>query len=245
MLYEIITQNFGINPSMETKILDFGCGLGEMVSFFYSKGFDAHGCDIFDKWKNNPTTIGKFSLISQNPYRLLYDDNIFNVVISTSVLEHAKNKDECFSEIFRVLKPGGVSIHLFPSKWYLPYEPHIRIPLVNFFWPNCPDWWIRTWVHIRAIFIPKLKPYRSKIIETYLEFNREGIDYLPNSSYRQKSLKIFGNFESLTDLYIEKANGKFAKTVRKYGFNKLGSWLTANFRMNFICQRKPTKYKSI
>lgn len=68
--------------------------------------------------------------ISMQPYRLPFAANEFDVVGSTSVLEHAQNTEECYRAIHRVL-PGGVALHGFPGKWYLPRKPHIYVPLVN------------------------------------------------------------------------------------------------------------------
>ena len=39
-------------------------------------------------------------------------------------------------------------MHLYPSKWYLPSEPHIYVPLVNVFWPRCPRWWLALWARL-------------------------------------------------------------------------------------------------
>lgn len=36
-------------------------------------------------------------------------------------------------------------MHLLSGKWYLPTEPHIYVPLVNFFWRHCPKWWLSMW----------------------------------------------------------------------------------------------------
>ncbi len=42
-------------------------------------------------------------------------------------MEHVMEPESAFREIHRVLKPGGVSLHNFPSKWR-PIEPHMFIP---------------------------------------------------------------------------------------------------------------------
>lgn len=41
-----------------------------------------------------------------------YSDNRFDLVYSQNTLRHFKYKFELFNEIFRIMKPGGVSIHL-------------------------------------------------------------------------------------------------------------------------------------
>ncbi len=49
-------------------------------------------------------------------------------VYSTSVFEQVPEQELAFREIYRVLKPGGLSLHNFPSKWR-PIESHMRVPL--------------------------------------------------------------------------------------------------------------------
>ena len=136
----------GFSLPSHTKVLDFGCGSGQLVDALLQLGFDAYGCDISAYWSGEPSVAPeRLHLISSMPYRLPFDDSIFDVVVSTSVLEHAQNKEEYFQEIHRVLRPGGYSMHIYPGKWYLPYEPHIYVPLVNYFWPYCPKWWLGLW----------------------------------------------------------------------------------------------------
>ena len=144
------------HQSAGAKILDFGCGNGGLAGSLLARGFDAFGCDIDnDLWnantaeahwqKNALVDPKRLAVIQKNPYRLPYEDNTFDVVLSTSVLEHAQNKEEILLEIHRVLRPGGMTLHVLPSKWYLPSEPHVFVPLLNFFWPYCPKWWLYLW----------------------------------------------------------------------------------------------------
>lgn len=177
-------------------------------------------------------------MISTVPYRLPYADGSFDLVFSTSVLEHAQNTEICFREIHRILKVGGISMHYFPAKFYLPYEPHILIPLVNYFWPHCPRWWIGLWLLLRVAYAPKLAPYFKDTYRQYCEFCKTGINYLPNRQYRRLSMEIFGNYGSLSDFYIAKANGRYARLARKLPFKKFTAWVSSNFRTNFIFQRK-------
>ena len=43
-----------------------------------------------------------------------YNDNVFDIIICSHVLEHVPNDEKAISELFRVLKPGGVAIIQFP-----------------------------------------------------------------------------------------------------------------------------------
>jgi ubiquinone/menaquinone biosynthesis C-methylase UbiE len=126
-----------LNQASGVKVLDLGYGMGELVKSLVEQGYDAYGCDIEELWIKNPEIDCKrLAKIPLSPYKLPYPDDSFDVIVSTVVLEHVQNIEEVFKEIHRVLKIGGYSMHLFPAKWYLPSEPHIFVPLVNFFWPR-------------------------------------------------------------------------------------------------------------
>ena len=236
---DVIRDRFSLDPAGHPRVLDFGCGLGEMVAYLHSQGYDAYGCDTDPVWEQNEASPkGRLERIATSPYRLPYADATFDVVYSTSVLEHARNPLECFREIHRVLKPGGWSFHLFPAKWYLPSEPHIRIPLANVFWPHCPDWWIGLWVLLRVVQVPRLRPDWRGVHREYCAFMRGGVSYLPNRTYRRLSLEVFGGHGSLVDFYIARSGGGYARLARRLPFRGLAGWLSSRFRMNMIYQRK-------
>ena len=145
-LHTAIGEIGGYGDPATVKVLDFGCGGGSLVGDLVSAGYDAHGCDMDEYWRARPDADGRrFGKISPDPYRIPFEDSCFDIVVSTSVFEHAQNTETCFREIHRVLKPGGYSMHLLPAKWHLPYEPHIFVPLVNFIWPHVPRWWLALW----------------------------------------------------------------------------------------------------
>ena len=86
-----------------------------MVEALGRLGFDSYGCDVFRSWPQAGSSSGKLRRICMDPYRLPFADNSFEVVVSTSLLEHAQNKAECFREIHRVLTPHGYAMHIFPE----------------------------------------------------------------------------------------------------------------------------------
>jgi ubiquinone/menaquinone biosynthesis C-methylase UbiE len=97
-------------PNIERakNILDIGCGTGitlKYITQFINKEARLHCIDL-DK---NPLLINdiKFKHCDIDKEQILYEDNFFDVVISTYVLEHLKNPYNLFSEVYRVLKPGG------------------------------------------------------------------------------------------------------------------------------------------
>ncbi len=121
----------------DAKLLDFGCGDGELVHEFRKRGFQAYGIDIEDFYKDVQqqcreegvvTADGEvFYTLDMNNYRLPFADNTFDCIISFYVFEHVQNWQQALAEIQRVLKPGGACLHIFPSK-YCPVEPHLFVP---------------------------------------------------------------------------------------------------------------------
>jgi SAM-dependent methyltransferase len=226
------------NPS-DIKVLDFGCGSGSLSQCLTELGYDVYGCDVYSTCaKDAEVNLEKIHVIQQNPYRFPFDDNSFNIVISTSVLEHALNTEEIFYEIERVLKPNGYAMHTYPSKWYLPTEPHINVPLINHLWPHCPKWWLSFWhfIGIRAE-IQKNKSWK-EVTEINYKYCQDSLCYISNNAYRKLSKNVFGNYSAPMIFYINNAHGGAAKLARKLPFKKLIGFLIGEFRMNFIVMQK-------
>lgn len=60
------------------------------------------------------TTVGAFT--NQDLSRMTFESNHFDLLVSQDVFEHVINPEPAFSEIARVLKPGGA--HIFTMPWY-------------------------------------------------------------------------------------------------------------------------------
>jgi len=96
------------NIEVAQNILDVGCGTGITLKYivkFINKEAKLYGIDL-DK---NPLLIKdiEFKNCDIDKDQIPYEDNFFDVVISTHVLEHLKNPYNLFSEVYRVLKSGG------------------------------------------------------------------------------------------------------------------------------------------
>ena len=139
-------ERLGVTPSPEMKVLDFGCGAGERVGEFRRKGYDAVGCDVaLPRDAEGPLggliDRGIVLPIASEPYRLPYDDQSFDIVYSITVFEHVMDYDSALAEIRRVLKPGGTSVHVFPSRWK-PIETHAYVPFASRIQSY---WWLYLW----------------------------------------------------------------------------------------------------
>lgn len=116
------------------RILDYGCGAGQIVGLMLDRGLDAYGCDVFyeggDYTKDIPERLQHriFRMTDRAPF----PDGHFDCVVSNQVLEHVPNLDRTASDIARVLRTGGVALTLFPDRgvWR---EGHCGIPFLHRF----------------------------------------------------------------------------------------------------------------
>ncbi|PJI41889.1 MAG: hypothetical protein CTR53_05370 [Ferrovibrio sp.] len=229
----------GIAPG-DSRVLDFGCGGGELVERLCAMGWDVFGCDMGEYWlESKELAAGRCAVIQPTPYRLPFPDQHFDIVISTSVLEHALNKEEVFREIFRVLRPGGSMLHLLPGKWYLPTEPHIFVPLVSWLWPYVPQWWLSMWaiLGVRNSFQAGLD-WR-ETANRNRRYMDQRLSYWTRRSLRRTVEHIFGNC-SFPDRYlVDWADGGLARLARRLPFRDVSAWISGNFRMGLLFARRP------
>lgn len=117
-------EKWSPKPAQDTRILDAGCGTGGMLGLLNGKGYNKlHGIEIsndaisFARGKSN-ADIKQASVES-----LPYSDNEMDVVICLDVLEYDLDPDKALCEIYRVLKPGGITLINVPAyKWMMSYH---------------------------------------------------------------------------------------------------------------------------
>ncbi len=118
----------GISVQKDWRILDFGCGPGRRVYELLDAGYQyAYGVDVVDYLElRHPEDRHRFHIAPDGHMPL--PDASFDLVISDQCFEHVINQPLAWEEIVRILKPGGVSVHVIPAKWQI-IEPHIKVPL--------------------------------------------------------------------------------------------------------------------
>ena len=139
MLIQILTAK-GLLPAAGAKVLDIGCGAGDLMRKLLDRGYNAHGTDVEPNWqtgdsRNSRPTLSediqdRLRVLTLEPYRLPFEDASFDLCVSIQVLEHVQDYPAFMRELRRVLKPGGTSLHLFPSRWRL-LESHIDVPMAG------------------------------------------------------------------------------------------------------------------
>lgn len=100
------------------SVLDWGCRHApdaSILRMLCGNEIDIHGCDVckVDSYRvfHDFSNI-KYTTLT-HPYVLPYQDNSFDSVISSGVLEHVPNDYESIKEVYRILKPNGYFIITF------------------------------------------------------------------------------------------------------------------------------------
>ncbi len=102
-----------------TTILDAGCGNGNFIVDENRDIIDwACGIDLKTEYTEKNVCLDeiKFASLATIPY----PDNSFDAVLSLWVIEHLEEPLPVLSEIYRVLKPGGLFFFATPNKNYFP-----------------------------------------------------------------------------------------------------------------------------
>lgn len=128
-----ICKQKGIPITEDSYILDFGCGDGrrvyELLDSGYKNSFGFNKGNYMDRGtpiKLRQEQDRQFFRFTDND-TIPFPDRHFDLIISDQVFEHVLHQEEAFREIYRVLKEGGVSVHVIPAKWQI-IEPHIFVP---------------------------------------------------------------------------------------------------------------------
>jgi SAM-dependent methyltransferase len=168
-LHRNILRELGHALEPGARVLDFGCGAGKMVEEYCAAGYDAFGCDL-----RVGSESGRLRRIDAESGLFPFGDNTFDFVFSDQVLEHVQDHSTAFAEIARVMKPGGISLHIFPAR-LKPTETHVFVPLGGVIQNR---WWLTLWaaLGIRNSF-QQGKSVREVVALNY-EYLRRHTNYL-------------------------------------------------------------------
>lgn len=117
-------QNLGLPARAE--VLDAGCGTGQnLVSLNETNSCEPYGFDISPHaalfWPKRNLRRTCVSSINQIPFK----DSSFDAVVSVDVLEcEAVDELQAYSEMWRVLRPGGFLLLVVPAYQWLFSEEH-------------------------------------------------------------------------------------------------------------------------
>jgi len=122
----------GFSAGIPPRILDVGCGRGNLLRILNDKGCACYGVERTD-FPENGLSKG-IHFFKGNLNELLFEDNFFDAVVLWHVLEHTENPIGIVQETARILHPGGLLVvavpnfgsfqaKLFQAEWF-----HLDLP---------------------------------------------------------------------------------------------------------------------
>lgn len=102
------------------RVLDWGCGHGQVSHLLRERGVDVVSFD-YREGHEQVIQLEHFpevsAHISGDPVALPFEEDRFDVVLSCGVLEHVEHPGDSLSELRRVLRPGGrLLIYKLPNR---------------------------------------------------------------------------------------------------------------------------------
>ena len=131
-----------------TRFFDLGCGYGTLVKLLRSRQVDAYGADYYPNPLGIPDPAPQDSsfmrTIARESYHLPFESDFFDITFSTQVFEHVFDLEGTLAELWRVMKPGAIGIHIYPATWRV-LEGHILVPFAGAIQSRA---WIGLWMRL-------------------------------------------------------------------------------------------------
>jgi SAM-dependent methyltransferase len=241
-----VIRELGLSIDPGASVLDFGCGRGTLVAELRRRGHRAFGCDI-ELWQGDPDaqsmrSKGWLREVESGEYRLPFEDNTFDVVLSDQVFEHVQNYREVVRELARVVRPHGFCLHIFPSR-YIFIEPHVYVPLATVLRSRA---WLYLWamlgVHneFQGTASSKDGTNAREIADFNYRYLRSNVNYLSKSALMREFRHGFDDVRFCEREFL--ANSKGGRFI--YEIAKVLPFLPAlfsTFRSRVVLTQAPKK----
>jgi ubiquinone/menaquinone biosynthesis C-methylase UbiE len=94
-----------------SRILDAGCGSGEMATKLMARGYAVWGIDLAEPMIRHARKLCDAARFGVGDIEHIpFPDNTFDVVVSLGVIEYLESDEQALREIRRVLRPGGKAV---------------------------------------------------------------------------------------------------------------------------------------
>jgi SAM-dependent methyltransferase len=199
-VFEHIARGVGHPLRPSADVLDFGAGAGRHVAEFRHAGYNAVGVDQqFTSYEEGFVETAFLHSVERPDFSLPFEDDSFDFVYSNTVMEHVVDPARALAEIARVLRPEGLSVHCFPSRWR-PVEPHLYTPLGGRF-NNLPL--MRLWARlgIRNGFQQDMSP--TEVALSNVQYSKTGLNYPTAREWRLRGEALFDEVHWAERAYLE------------------------------------------
>jgi ubiquinone/menaquinone biosynthesis C-methylase UbiE len=107
-----LTKAMELMPPPPARLLEIGAGTGWQALVLLEMGYEVCAVDLPS---SRYATERVFAIQEYDGQKLPFSAGEFDIVFSSNVLEHIKDRLEFQAEIQRVLKAGGQAVHVLPS----------------------------------------------------------------------------------------------------------------------------------
>ena|SRR5579883_1072831 len=223
------------------RILDFGCGAGEIVKAALERGLDIWGADpyqgiqadLHERMLGQPETATKDRILRIEADTLPFPDNYFDIVVSNQVFEHVKDLRRPLHEIQRVLRHGGIFLALFPGKetWW---EGHCQLYFAHWLRPPIQAWYLNAAKRCGFGYENGTKDARKWAAE-FVAYLRDYCFYRPSRTIDREWQEAFGSkpIEMNSSYMLYRLDHSRLASAGRWLDNSLGRHMLA-----FICKAR-------
>jgi ubiquinone/menaquinone biosynthesis C-methylase UbiE len=115
------------------RVLEVGCGTAALGAAFAARGAAVVATDVSLRWlvlaqkRLAEQGTPEVELVACAAESLPFDDESFDLVAASDVVEHVQSPQRFADEAARVLRPGGLLFLATPNRYSLGLEPHVRL----------------------------------------------------------------------------------------------------------------------
>ena len=134
---ELLTEDI-----MHKKLLDAGCGTGWFSKWACDRGADVTSMDLGEGLLTQVAAKCASKRVVGSILDIPFNDESFDIIVSSEVIEHTPNPDKAIAELYRVLKSGGIMLLSVPNKiWYFSLWIAQKLKLRRYdSYENWQDW---------------------------------------------------------------------------------------------------------
>jgi SAM-dependent methyltransferase len=97
-------------------VLEIGAGAGWQAKLLARKGYQVTAIDVPH---SNYIALREWNVMTYDGVHIPAPNRYFDVIFTSNVLEHVSDLAGLQREMFRVLKPGGIAVHIMPTPTWI------------------------------------------------------------------------------------------------------------------------------